>query len=345
MKSKLKIAIIADPELPVPPILYGGIERIIDSLVKELKQLGHSVTLFANSASTCPANKLYKYAASKQDFKSILANSLNVSRLLLDKPDIVHSFGRLTYLSALIPTRIPKIMSYQREPTIEQVKKAERLASSGTLYFTGCSNYITNKLKPYVKALTIYNSVDTAFYQYCGELQKGAPLVFLGRIEPIKGPHHALKIAIQAGRRLIIAGNVPDYARSYFQDHIQPFVDGKQITYIGPVNDDQKNKLLGEASALLMPIEWNEPFGIVMAEALACGTPVITLSGGAAGEIVTDGVNGYLCNHTDQMISAVKQLDKISRLTCRRDAEDRFSSHVMAAQYEDLYLKMSTKSL
>ena len=344
MATKLHIAIIADPEIPVPPVLYGGIERIINSLIIELKQKGHRVSLFAHPDSKTVADKQYNYPSAQQSLTGLLRNTLSVSRLLFSKPDVIHSFGRLAYLSALLPTKTPKIMSYQREPTLSQIQKSMKLATKGSLMFTGCSNYITNQIDPFAPAATVYNSVSMDDYTFCGEIGHDAPLVFLGRIEPIKGTHHAITIAKQTNKKLVIAGNIPDYTQTYFDDHIKPFIDGEQITYIGPVNDEQKNTLLGTAAAFLMPIEWNEPFGIVMAEALACGTPIVALKGGSTTEVVINGYNGFLCNDVTGMIEAVQNINSINRKNCREDAEKRFSSTVTASAYESLYLNMINKN-
>jgi glycosyltransferase involved in cell wall biosynthesis len=344
MAAKLHIAIIADPEIPVPPVLYGGIERIINSLIIELKQKGHSVSLFAHPDSKSIADKQYGYPSLQQSITGLLGNTLSVSRLLFSRPDVIHSFGRLAYLSALLPTGIPKIMSYQREPTLSQIQKSMKISTKGSLMFTGCSNYVTNQIAPFAAAATVYNSVSMDDYTFCGEVKNDAHLVFLGRIEPIKGTHHAITIAKQTNKKLVIAGNIPDYAQGYFDEQIKPFIDGEQITYIGPVNDEQKNKLLGAAAAFLMPIEWNEPFGIVMAEALACGTPIVALKGGSTTEVVVNGRNGFLCDNVNEMVTAVQNINNIDRKNCRDDAEKRFSSTVMASAYESLYLKMINKN-
>ncbi|WP_419802972.1 glycosyltransferase [Mucilaginibacter sp.] len=338
--AKLRITLIADPEIPVPPTHYGGIERIIDLLIKGLKKNGHEITLFAHRDSITSADHFYAYPAMGQTKYDLIRNTLLISRLLINPPDVVHSFGRLAYLSALLPFRIPKIMSYQREPTIAQVKKAIKSAAKNSMHFTGCSDYITNQIKPFVPANTVYNAVSMAAYQFNESITDDAPLVFLGRIEPIKGTHTAIKVAQQVGRKLIVAGNVPKYAQGYFDLEIAPFIDQKQISYIGEVNDLQKNELLGTASALLMPIEWNEPFGIVMAEALACGTPVIAFERGATKEVVLNGTNGWLCRTNQDMVNAVARLNHISRHDCRHDAEKRFSQQVLVGSFEKLYFKL-----
>lgn len=343
MPRNLNIALIADPEIPVPPLLYGGIERIIDSLITGLQQKGHHVSLFAHPNSKTTADKQFGYLSKSQNITGLMVNTLTVSRLLLSRPDVIHSFGRLAYLSALLPTRIPKIMSYQREPTITQINKAMKIAAGNSLMFTGCSNYITDQIASFAPAATVYNSVSITNYTFSNDIKSDAPLIFLGRIEPIKGTHNAIHIAKQTNKKLIIAGNIPAHAQGYFEENIAPHIDGEQIKYVGTVNDVQKNNLLGNALAFLMPIEWNEPFGIVMAEALACGTPIIALKGGSTTEVVKNGVNGFICDNIEEMINAVQNINTIERKACREDAETRFSSEEMTAQYEQLYLKMINK--
>lgn len=339
----MKIALLADPEIPVPPINYGGIERVIDLLINVLKKNGHEITLFAHRNSITAADHFYAYPAIGQTKYDLIRNSFLVSRLLINQPDVVHSFGRLAYLTALLPLRMPKLMSYQRKPTIAQVKKAIKYAGKNSMYFTGCSDYITDQIKPFADASTVYNAVSMEHYQFKEIVPNDAPLVFLGRVEPIKGTHTAIKVAQQTGRKLIIAGNVPGYAQEYFNLEIAPFIDQKQISYIGVVNDLQKNELLGKAAALLMPIEWNEPFGIVMAEALACGTPILAFSRGAASEIVINGTNGYLCYTFLDMVNAVAKLNLIDRKACSKDAELRFSETTLVKNYEDIYFRLAKK--
>lgn len=342
MLKLLKIAITADPELPVPPLLYGGIERIIDMLIKGYISRGHDVSLFAHEDSITDA-KLYAYTGkssrSKIDF---VKNSWLINKTLIKGDfDIVHSFGRLAYLLPQLPMSIPKLMSYQREPTLGQIKKATKLASKNSLAFTGCSNYISKQIMPYAPSFTVYNGVSLNTYALTEQVEYDAPLVFLGRIEPIKGPHIAIKAAKKTGKKLILAGNVPNEYQNYFRTEIKPFLND-QIQYIGAVNDFQKNELLGKASALLMPIEWNEPFGIVMAEALACGTPVIGFKRGAIPEVIRHGINGFHCNNIDEMIGYVNRISEIDRKEVRRDAEMRFSSKAIVDQYLEIYSNLIT---
>ncbi len=337
----MKIAIITDPEIPVPPVYYGGIERVINLLITGLKKSGHEITLFAHQDSKTSADRFFSYSGTNQSKISLLKNTFLVSKLMFYKPDVVHNFGRLAYLTFLMPFRVPKVMSYQREPTISQVKKAIKFSAKNSMYFTGCSNYITNQIKPFTPASTVYNAVSMDDYQFQKDVSSDAPLVFLGRIEPIKGAHLAIKVAQLSNRKLVIAGNIPPQAQHYFNSEIAPFI-GQNISYIGSVNDQKKNELLGSAVALLMPIEWNEPFGIVMAEALACGTPVIAFARGAAVEIVENKMNGYLCNTILEMVNAISKVDQISRKVCRNDAENRFSETALIRNFEEIYFRLTT---
>ncbi|MBE7177807.1 MAG: glycosyltransferase family 4 protein [Mucilaginibacter polytrichastri] len=330
----MKIAITADPELPVPPLYYGGIERIIHMLVSGLHQRGHEVTLFAHKDSQVNC-KLIPYTGT-----GLLNNMLTINReLLTGRYGLVHSFGRLLYLLPVLPRKIRKIMSYQREPTLSQIKKATILAGKNTLSFTGCSDYISRQIQPFAPAVTIYNGIETDRYHFVPVSKDDSPLVFLGRIEPIKGPHIAIDLAKKTGNRLIIAGNIPVEHQKYFADKIRPHLNA-DIVYAGPVNDQQKNDLLGQSKALLMPIQWNEPFGIVMIEAMACGTPVIGFNRGAVPEVVDHGKTGFYSNSPDDLVSYIQNINSIDRSKVRRAVEIRFSAEVITDQYEALYLKV-----
>ena len=339
MLKPLKIALIADPELPVPPLLYGGIERIIAMLIEGYAKMGHEVSLFAHADSVTSA-KLFPYKGrTSTDIVDLLKNTWLINtELFRNKYDIIHSFGRLIYLFPQLPLGIPKLMSYQREPTLSQIRKAAFLARKKTLAFTGCSAYISKQIAPIVPAFPIFNGVDLTTYKFKETVSPDAPLVFLGRIEPIKGTHTAIEVALATGRKLIIAGNVPSEYQEYFNEQISPCLND-QITYIGPVNDAQKNEMLGGAVAFLMPINWNEPFGIVMAEAMACGTPVIGFNKGSVPEVVIHGKNGFRCNTKEEMITYVKRINEINRTEVRIDAERRFSSEIIVEQYLSLYRK------
>ena len=349
----MRILITADPYIPVPPVHYGGIERVIDVLVRELVQRGHEVTLVAHPDSRTAA-RLIPYGEPPHTGYRIRVKELaqvgSALWTLRREVDVVHSFGRLAALLPILARRqLPKIMSYQRDGVPwPSVARAVRLAAS-SLVFTGCSTSVYRCRSTGGAGgewRTIFNCVDIATYTLRPSVAADAPLVFLGRLDPIKGAHDAIAIARGAGRRLVIAGNRvtdgPD--AGYFDARIAAHLDGDHVRYVGPVDDIQKNELLGEAAALLMPIGWEEPFGIVMAEACACGTPVIAYARGSVPEVVRDGVNGFSCESVDDAIAAVGSLARIDRRAVRADCEARFAGSVIAGEYETLYQELLDRS-
>ncbi len=339
----MNILLTVDPEIPVPPTNYGGIERIVDMLIQQYIKKGHTVTLCANKDSKVNCKLICWKGAKSQNKKDILKNTLQLTQLVLaNKFDVVHSFSRLAYMLALLPTNLPKIMSYQREPTLSQVKKAKYLAKKGSLIFTGCSDYISDQIKTVAEAYTVYNGAPLHLYNATASVADDAPLVFLGRIEPIKGTHIAIEVAQKANKKLIIAGNIPIEYQPYFDEKIKPNLSDS-IQYIGTVNDVQKNELLGKALALLMPICWNEPFGIVMAEAMACGTPVLGFGRGSVPEVVTVGLTGFIAVNEDEMISQVALCKALDRRKVRAVAEERFSDDKISADYLKLYNNLLKK--
>jgi glycosyltransferase involved in cell wall biosynthesis len=339
----MKIAIIVNPHIPVPPEQYGGIERIVYMLIEQLIAFGHNVTLYAHPDSK-PGCKLVPYTETiPYGPKDLLKINVITVKIIFGGFDVVHTFGRMNNIAMLMFSRIPKVVSYQLPPTISQVKKAVKLARKNSLYFTACSNYIADQIRDYCDVTAIYNGVDLADYTATEEIPADAPLVFLGRIQYEKGTAIAIEVAKKSNSKLVIAGNVPkeDLHQRYFEEKVKPFIDGEQISYIGPVNNAQKNELLRNCKAFLMPVLWDEPFGIVMTEALACGAPVLGFKRGAVPEVVTDGVNGFVCKDTAGMVLAVAKIDTISRKRCREIVAERFSATVLAKQYEELYKRIT----
>lgn len=337
----LRIALVADPYIPVPPKLYGGIERILDLLVEGLDRRGHEVVLWAAPGSDVPC-EVVPYGSPPHfgawhRFRELWQVWSSLGRRHREF-DVVHSFGRLAGLAPLLPLRIPKIQSYQREITRRSVAWGSRLAGD-SITFTACSTRCRENVSDLGRWETIYNGVRLSDYAFREDVASDAPLVFLGRIERIKGAHTAITVAQRASRRLILAGNVVEESQHlrYFEEEVAPHVDGDRIEYVGPVDDEQKSVLLGRAAALLMPIEWEEPFGIVMAEALACGTPVVGLGRGAVPEVVEDGVSGFVCDTVEEMIEAVPRLGELDRAAARARCESGFSSGVIVDAYERLY--------
>lgn len=340
--SSLRVALTVDPEIPVPPRHYGGIERVVDVLVRGLVSRNHEVTLFANAASDVPC-RLLPYPITKPvGMMDMIRNMGFVSwTIARGHFDLVHSFGRLGHIAPLLPLRLPKIMSYQRRVTPRSVQWGEIL-SRGQLHVTGCSRHLISGWVQKDNFHVIYNAVPLERYMPVFCVAEDAPLVYLGRITQIKGVHVAIDVAQRTGRRLIIAGNVPSLREDqhYFAREIQPYVDGTRIQYVGSVDDEQKGALLGKAAALILPLQWDEPFGIVMAEALACGTPVIGFRRGALPEIVQHAVTGFVCDSVEEIVAVVSRVNRLDRKACRRVAEERFSNNVLVDAYEHLYREL-----
>lgn len=331
----MRIALTADPELPVPPQFYGGIERIVDMLACELSARGHEVTLFAHPESRSAGTLVAWPGGSSSSRFDTARNALTLAtRVGNARFDVVHSFSRVAYLAPILRSRTPKLMTYQREINPRSIRLGHAI-SGGSLAFSAISRWMMRDLDKTGRWFMIPNGVSLAAYDFQPLVASDAPFIFLGRLEEIKGPHLAIEIARRAGRKLILAGNVPPEHQSWFDAEVAPQVDGVHVAFVGPVNDSQKNELLGKAAALLMPILWEEPFGIVMAEAMACGVPVLGLRRGAVPEVVEDGVTGFIGESVDDLVAAAGRLAQIDRGACRQ----RVERHYSAGPVVDGYLK------
>ena len=343
----LRVAITVDPLIPVPPILYGGIERVVDFLVRELLRRGHQVTLFAHPDSRTDATLVPYGAPPHWGLRARSRELAQVGLGLLARRgalDVVHSFGRLAALLPVLPLRgLAKLQSYQRaEVPWRSVRTAVKFAGD-SIRFTGCSaSVFRDWAAGSGQWRAVFNGVEIAKYDATPRVAPDAPLVFLGRLERIKGAHSAIAIARHAGRRLVIAGNrvIDRVEPDYFDREIAPFLEADRVTYVGALDDAQKNALLGQAAALLMPVEWEEPFGIVMAEALACGTPVIGFRRGSIPEVVREGVNGFACATVEEAARLVTAAAALDRTAIRRDCEVRFGDSAIADAYEAIYREM-----
>ncbi len=336
----MRIALTADPEIPVPPVHYGGIERIIDMLARGLVERGHEVTVFAHPESTT-AGRIVPWPgrASGSKIDTVKNATVLARHVLSDRFQLIHSFARVAYLMPLLPLPIPKLMTYQRKICRRSVGLGHRL-SRGTLWFSAISRQMMQGADDIGTWRLVHNGVPLPTYDFRADPGPEAPLVFLGRVEEIKGPHLAIEVARRTAQRLVIAGNVPPEHSDWFKVMIEPHLDGEQISYVGPVTDAQKNDLLGHARAVLMPILWEEPFGIVMAEAMACGTPVIGLARGAVPEVVEDGVTGFVASDVDGLAAAVGRLTEIDRAACRARVERLFSDSTFVDGYLAVYKEM-----
>jgi glycosyltransferase involved in cell wall biosynthesis len=340
----VRILLSVDPEIPVPPKLYGGIERVADALISELRTRNHVVGLIAHPESECATDFFRPWPALRSGGGgNIIKNSVaSLDAVRIFKPNVIHSFSRLAYLLPLLPSRLPKIMSYQRHTGGRRHTIATKLGGR-SIAFTACSEFIARQGRHWGGNWSVIpNFVDTTRYKFGANVASDAPLIFLSRVERIKGAHTAIQIAKKSGRRLIVAGNRVEQGDGnlYWQNEIAPHLGRDGIEYVGPVDDTQKSELLSRGAALLVPIEWDEPFGIVFVEAMACGTPVISSLRGALPEIVEDGRSGLLINNVDEGVTAVQKLATISRAACREHAENCFSARVVTSRYERLYEQM-----
>lgn len=338
----MRILITADPEIEVPPLLYGGIERIVDGLVRHLRRRGHEVCLVARAGSRCAADAVHAWpGASSLSRRDTVVNTLALWRAARSfRPDIIHSFSRLAYLTPLLRGRTPIVMSFQRDPTLRTVSTALRLAAPGVLRFTGCSDYIAAcGRRAGGDWVGIPNFFEIDALEFSPSVAPDAPLCFLSRVESIKGAHWAIEIARRTGRRLVIAGNhaTSGAEGDYWRTQVEPWIGRDGIEYVGAVDDVAKNRVLGEAAAMVVPIQWDEPFGIVFAESLACGTPVISCPRGSLPEIVRQGVDGFLIRSIEEGCEAVARLPGIDRAGCRRRAEQEYAPEVVVTRYVDLY--------
>ena len=341
----MRIVITADPYIPVPPLHYGGIERVVDFLVRQLVRRGHEVTLVAHPDSRTPATLIPYGAGAHWTRRERGTELVQVGAALWARrndADVVHSFGRLAALLPVLARRsVGKVQTYQRDGVPWRSCAVAAGLAGRSLRFTGCGTHMWDHdgNRDRARWRTIFNGVELALYPFVPAVTTDAPLVFLGRLDRIKGAHHAIHVARDAGRALVLAGPRADSGdeAQYFEREVAPHIDGERVRWVGPVDDAQKAALLGRAAALLMLVDWDEPFGIVMAESLACGTPVIGFRRGSIPEVVRDGVTGFVVHSADEAVTAVGRLASLSRAAARADAELRFGSDRIVDAYEALY--------
>jgi glycosyltransferase involved in cell wall biosynthesis len=338
----MRILLIADPYIAVPPKFYGGIERVVADLADEYHRRGHAVALWAAPGSGTAATRWTFGSEGEWTRWSNLRNTVHLGTRLaasLGDFDVVHNFGRLAYLWSIMPARVRKLQTYMRRVNPRNMRLASRLRAR-ELHFTAVSRAIRSTGAPGGGTWhVVYNSAEPSRYQFVDRLPADAPLVFLGRFERCKGAHSAIDVARRTNRTLLLAGTqstLPEEQR-YFETEIKPRIDGQLIQFIGPVDDRAKQRLLGQAAALLLPVEWEEPFPVVLPEALMCGTPVVSFRRGGNPEGIVDGKTGFVCDSLEQMADAVGRIGTLSRAACRADGERRFSTAAIADAYLRVY--------
>jgi glycosyltransferase involved in cell wall biosynthesis len=338
----MRILLLADPYIAVPPRYYGGIERVVADLADEYVRRGHEVDLWAAPGSGTIARRWTFGREGEWTRWSNFRNTVHIGARLkaqASRFDVVHNFGRLAYLWSVMPSRLRKVHTYMRRVNPRNMELTATLRAK-EMHFTAVSRSIRATGLPGGGTWhVIYNSAEPARYPFVPSVQRDAPLVFLGRFERCKGAHTAIDVARRTGRTLLLAGTQSPLReeQEYFATTVQPQIDGTLVRFIGPVDDEAKQALLGNAAALLLPIEWEEPFPVVLPEALLCGTPVISFRRGGNPEGIVHGETGFICDTVDEMADAVRAVHQLDRAACRADAERRFSTAAIADAYLRVY--------
>jgi glycosyltransferase involved in cell wall biosynthesis len=338
----MKVLLVMDPFIKVPPDQYGGIERVVADLGNGLARRGHDITLWAAPGSQVDGRVETFGREGEWTPWSNLRNVLTLSTRFVRAAkqfDVIHNFGRLAYLTPVLARDVAKVQTYMRTVNPANMITAQRLGAR-RLHYTAVSAAIRDTARGGGNWSVIYNCAVPERFPFVGDTDPAtAPLVFLGRLDRCKGAHHAIAVAEQLQRRLIIAGNISPLAheQAYFAQELKPRIDGDLITYVGPVDDAHKRALLAQAAAMLMPIEWEEPFPVVLPESMLCGTPLIAFRRGGVPEGIDHGRTGFLCDTVGEMANLVRCLPTIARATVRAEAVRRFSDRAVIDEYERLY--------
>lgn len=356
IKKKLKIAQIAPLWFAIPPKKYGGIERIVSFLTEELVRRGHDITLFASGDSKTKAKLISVYPESlikaKYNWQDPVWNLENLSEVFkkANDFDILHSHLDFWTLPFQDLTKTPVLHTlhnqlYKASITREGERKPariqifERHRKEMLAAFISKSQRLKSAVK-FPQSWVIYNGIDVSQFKFNPKPQNH--FIWIARIDPFKGIENAIRAVEITGAKLLLAGRLDPNKEEYFKKKIKPHLSRK-IRYIGELSQNELSKFYGSARALLYPIEWEEPFGLVMVEAMACGTPVIVFDRGSAKEVVKDKKTGFVVHSIDAMIKAMKKIDTIDRMACRKRVENHFSYQRMVSGYEKLYYKLIKK--
>jgi glycosyltransferase involved in cell wall biosynthesis len=336
----MRIGLIAPPWLPVPPPGYGGTELVIDNLARGLQALGHDVRLFTVGESTCPVPLKYLYPAGIEPMDADVPEAAHVLAAYeaLADVDIIHDHTALGPLVAgRREIRRPPVVTTNHGPFTPQTRRIfAEVARHASIVAISHSQALASGGIPI--AAVIHHGIDLEVYR--PGPGDGGYLLFVGRMSADKGVHLAVRIARRAGQRLVIAAKMCEPAeRAYFEQRVRPLLEpGDEMPAEQPLAS--RLELMRGAAALLNPITWREPFGLVMVEALASATPVLAFPNGAAPEIVDQGRTGYLCRNEAQMVTAIGRVPEIERRQCRDAAERRFSLARMALDHQRLYRRI-----
>jgi glycosyltransferase involved in cell wall biosynthesis len=340
----MKIGLIAPPFISVPPRKYGGTELFVAELAKGLQQKGISVILYANGASSMPVETRWIFEKEEWPIPSAVESSLkelaHSSWAVQDaagEVDVIHlnNAAGLSF-SRFVANPFVYTVHHVFDPVMADFYK--RLPDK--IHYVTISDFQRHRLNM-PRMRTIHHGIDLS---YCSVREKRQEyLAFLGRVSPPKGTHLAIEIARQSGIPLKIAGEIQPIYQEYWEAKVEPHVDGKFIEFIGEVSAEEKDGLLGNALAMLFPIQWDEPFGLVLIESMACGTPVLAMPGGSVEEIVKEGVSGHVRRSVAELADCAKNL-KLNPKSVREYAEQNFSADRMVNDYIQLYSKIISAS-
>jgi glycosyltransferase involved in cell wall biosynthesis len=339
----MKIAQVAPLYESVPPKLYGGTERVVSYLTEELVRQGHQVTLFASGDSVTQARLVAACPRSlrlDQECVDEIAHYMVLLEQVFRQAsafDLIHFHIDYLHFPLSVRQHIPTVTTLHGRLDLKDLVPLYQMFPS--MPVVSISDAQRTPL-PAVNWLgTVYHGLPEDLYTF--QETPGTYLAFLGRISPEKGVEQAIAIAQRVGMPLKIAAKVDRKDRDYFQEVVQPLLHNNSLVqYIGEVGGDKKDTFLGEAYALLFPIDWPEPFGLVMIEAMACGTPVIAYPHGSVPEVLEDGVTGWLVEGVEEAVQAVVRVPALSRARCRQVFEERFSASRMTHDYLQIYKRL-----
>jgi glycosyltransferase involved in cell wall biosynthesis len=339
----MKIAQVAPLYESVPPKFYGGTERVVSYLTEELVRQGHQVTLFASGDSVTQARLVEACSRSlrlDQECVDQLAHHIVLLEQVFRQAsafDLMHFHIDYLHFPLSVRQQIPTVTTLHGRLDLPDLVPLYKMFPSTPV--VSISNAQRAPL-PWVNWLgTVYHGLPEDLYTF--QETPGTYLAFLGRITPEKGVEQAIAIAQQVGMPLKIAAKVDRVDRKYFQEVVQPLLQNNALVeYLGEVGGDNKDAFLGEAYAVLFPIDWPEPFGLVMIEAMACGTPVVAYPRGAVPEVLEDGVTGWIVEGIEEAVQAVGRVSAISRARCRQIFEERFLASRMAQDYLRIYKEL-----
>jgi glycosyltransferase involved in cell wall biosynthesis len=339
----MRIAQVSPLFESVPPKRYGGTERIVSFLTEELVRRGHEVTLYASGDSQTRAELVpvvpRALRPDGEDSAAAVYNALQLELLLADagRFDFIHFHTDHAHYPLARRLRTAHVTTLHGRLDLPELQPFYRAFRDVPLVSISHSQRQPLPLANWVA--TVYHGLPARRYRYYGQL--GEYLVFLGRISPEKRLDRAIEIARRAGLRLLIAAKLDDKDRKYYEREIRALMNSPWVRYIGEINDAQKCELVGRARALLFPIDWPEPFGLVMIEAMACGTPVIAWRCGSVPEVVEDGVSGYIVDSMDEAVEAVYRARELDRRAVRGWFERRFSVERMTDDYLRVYRRLA----